>query len=140
MNQPVQTIVGIDYGHKRVGVAVGNTLTRHAEPLEIISHNHNTEQVIRRITQIIKEWQAHAIALGIPSHPDGTAHAMTEACVDFQTQLSHTLSIPVYSVDERYSSSVLSNRVHTNARGQIRAQAQDDQAAAVILQQYLDAL
>ena len=57
MNQPVQTIVGIDYGHKRVGIAVGNTLTRHAEPLEIISHNHNSEQVIRRIAQIIKEWQ-----------------------------------------------------------------------------------
>lgn len=136
----VRTILSIDYGLKRVGIAVGNTLTQHAEPLEIIANNGDSSAVIRRIQQLIRDWQADALVLGMPCQPDGTAHTMTQVCTDFHTQLSAIISQPVYLIDERYSSAILSNAVHTNSRGQTRAVAQDDRAAAVILQQYLDEL
>lgn len=133
----VQTLIGIDYGLKRVGIAVGNTLTCHAEPLTVIV-NTGVNAVIAQIQKIAREWQATALVLGLPRHPDGTAHAMTQACLDFQVQLAQTIALPIHCVDERYTSAVLPQRARTNARGQTRAVAQDDRAAALILQQYLD--
>lgn len=81
-----QTIIGIDYGLKRIGVAVGNTLTQHAEPLEIIP-NTDFPSVLARLQRLIQEWQANALVLGLPRHPDGTAHTMTQACMDFHAQI-----------------------------------------------------
>lgn len=98
-----QTIIGIDYGLKRIGVAVGNTLTQHAEPLEIIP-NTDFPSVLARLQRLIQEWQANALVLGLPRHPDGTAHTMTQACMDFHAQLSQAVSLPIHWVDERYSS------------------------------------
>ena len=134
-----QTLLGIDYGRKRVGIAVGNTLTHHAEPLEIIA-NSNPIEVMHRMAQLVKEWQVNALVLGIPRHPDGTAHSMTQACMDFQAQLAQSFDLPIHCIDERYSSAVLPNHSQKNTRGQTRTVAQDDRAAAVILQQYLDEL
>ena len=133
------TLIGIDYGLKRIGIAIGNTLTQHAEPLEIIP-NTSFPSVLSRLQRLIQEWQVNALVLGLPRHPDDTPHAMTQACVDFHTQLSQAVSLPIHWVDERYSSAVLPNHSRKNARGQTRAVTQDDRAAAVILQQYLDGL
>ena len=137
MNAPVRTVIGIDYGLKRIGIAVGNTLTQHAEPLEIIQNKDKTSG-IQRIRQIARDWSAHEFALGIPRHPDGMLHEMTQVCLDVQQALMEATQLPVHLVDERYSSVVLPNATQTNARGQTRAKPQDDLAAAVILQQYLD--
>lgn len=134
-----QTIIGIDYGLKRIGVAVGNTLTQHAEPLEIIP-NTDFPSVLARLQRLIREWQTSALVLGLPRHPDGTEHTMTQACMNFHAQLSQAILLPIHWVDERYSSAVLPHRPRQNARSQIRSVAQDDRAAAVILQQYLDEL
>ncbi|MGL4768517.1 MAG: Holliday junction resolvase RuvX [Formosimonas sp.] len=133
----IQTVLGVDYGLKRVGVAIGNTLTRHAEPLTIIMRS-NDEQVLQQIATLIREWQVQAIAIGIPRQPDDTPHAMTSACAQFAEQLRQRFGLPVHPTDERYSSAVLPQRHKRRANGQIRATAQDDAAAAVILQQHLD--
>ncbi|MBS1174157.1 MAG: yqgF [Burkholderiaceae bacterium] len=137
MNSSVRTVIGIDYGLKRIGIAVGNTLTQHAEPLEIIQ-NTNPAHSIQRIRQIARDWSAHELVLGSPRHPDGTPHEMTQVCLDVQQALMSATQLPVHLVDERYSSVVLPNGTLTNARGQTRAKPQDDLAAAIILQQYLD--
>lgn len=134
-----RTLLGIDYGLKRVGIAVGNTLTYHAEPLEIIP-NASPSAVITRIQRLMQDWQANALVLGLPCHPDGTAHAMTQTCLDFHMELAQSVTVPIHCVDERYSSAVLPNRAQRNSRGQTRAVTQDDRAAAIILQQYLDEL
>lgn len=65
-------------------------------------------------------------------------HEMTQVCLDVQQALMEATQLPVHLVDERYSSVVLPNATQTNARGQTRAKPQDNLAAAVILQQYLD--
>jgi putative Holliday junction resolvase len=133
----ITTVLGIDYGKKRVGIAVGNTLTRSAEPLKIITRE-NDEQVLNEIGKLIKEWQATELAIGIPRHPDDAPHEMTKACLKFAQRLREELQLTVHETDERYSSAVLTTKNKRHANGNIRTAPQDDAAAAVILQQHLN--
>lgn len=124
----IETIVGFDFGLKRVGVAVGNTLVRHAEPLTIISGPTNDAK-FATIATLIAQWQPQRCVVGLPFHPDGTAHEMTVRCRRFANQLQGRFGVAVTLVDERYSSAVLTQR---------RGEHLDSKAAAVILQQYFD--
>ena len=135
----IETILGIDYGLKRVGIAVGNTMTRNAEPLTVIQRNDDT-QVIHAITQLAREWQASSFAIGVPRHPDGPPHEMTAACLTFIDQLRNTSDINISEVDERYTSAVSAPRTTRKANGKILSAIQDDHAAAVILHQHLNTL
>ncbi len=123
-----QTVLGFDFGVQRIGVAVGNTLTRQASPLKII-HDTGNDARFAEIARLLKEWQVSLCVVGIPRHPDGNPHEMTARCTRFANQLQGRLNIAVVQVDERYSSAVLEQKrgVHI-----------DDQAAALILQQYFD--
>ena len=135
----IETILGIDYGLKRVGIAVGNTLTHSAEPLTVIQRNDDA-QVIRAIALLAREWQASTFAIGVPRHPDGTPHEMTAACLAFIAQLRDTLDKNIIEIDERYTSAVITPKITRKANGKVRSVIQDDQAAAVILQQHLSSL
>jgi putative Holliday junction resolvase len=124
----VDTILAFDFGLKRIGVAVGNTLVKGAQPLVVISEPTN-EGKFAAITQLIQEWTPKRCVVGLPMHPDGTAHEMTARCRRFANQLHGRFGLEVILVDERYSSAVIAHQ-----RGDII----DAQAAAVILQQYFD--
>ncbi len=133
----IQTVLSIDYGKKRVGIAIGNTLTQHAEPLEIIANTSDAD-VVTRIVQLVRIWQVSALVLGMPTHPDGSAHEMTQACLEFQSLLAAHTTQPIALVDERFSSAVLPNTTRKRGNGKTQAIAQDDKAAALLLQQYFD--
>lgn len=122
------TILAFDFGLKRIGVAVGNTVIRQAQALSIISAASNDAK-FEVIADLIKEWQPALCVVGLPMHPDGAAHEMTLRCQRFANQLHGRYGVKVALVDERYSSAVL----HAKQGERI-----DDQAAAVILQQYFD--
>jgi putative Holliday junction resolvase len=131
------TLLGIDYGKKRVGVAVGNTLTKSAQPLQIIVRQDDA-QVVQVIRALMNEWQVSELVIGIPRQPDDTPHQMTVACGVFAQQLRDEFEVVVHEVDERYSSAVLMPKSQRRADGSVREVPQDDKAAAVILQQFLD--
>lgn len=118
-----QTIMAFDYGEKRIGVAVGNTLTRTAEPLKTIHQQFQYER-FKAIEQVIVEWQPQLLVVGLPLHPDGQAHAMTAKCERFANQLRGRFGLPIEMVDERYSSVAVEG-------------GNDALAAAVILEQFL---
>lgn len=122
---PAQTILAIDYGVKRIGLAIGNTQIRLAHPLKTM-HSQKIEVTLRLIAQLVKEWEVHFFVVGLPTHPDGTAHSMTKKSQRFGQQLHSALQLPVQWVDERYTSAVVDN-----PRGDI-----DRQAAVLILEQY----
>ncbi|MFZ6815312.1 Holliday junction resolvase RuvX [Undibacterium sp. Rencai35W] len=122
------TILAFDFGLKRIGVAVGNTLLRQAQALKIISAATNDGK-FSEITQLIKDWQPVLCVVGLPTHPDGAGHEMTLRCTRFANQLHGRFTVPTILVDERYSSAVLSAK---------RGEHIDAQAAALILQQYFD--
>ncbi len=125
----IDTILAFDFGLKRIGVAIGNTMICQAKPLSVITATAN-EPKFAAIDSLIKEWGASRIVVGLPSHPDGTEHEMSARCRRFANQVHGRFNLPVELVDERYSSVVIAAK-----RGEII----DDRAAAIILQQYFDA-
>ncbi len=124
----METVLGFDFGLKRIGVAVGNTLIRQAQPLMIIAAATN-EAKFAAIASLMAQWQPGRCVVGVPLHPDGVEHEMTQRCRRFANQLHGRFGMPILVVDERYSSAVIAHK---------RGQLIDDQAAAIILQQYLD--
>jgi putative Holliday junction resolvase len=123
-----QTVMGFDFGLKRIGVAVGNTLMRQAQPLAIIDAAGN-EAKFAAIAELIGQWAPARCIVGLPMHPDGAEHEMTARCRRFANQLHGRYGVEAILVDERYSSAVLAQR---------RGERIDAEAAAVILQQYFD--
>lgn len=121
-----QSFIAFDFGTKRTGVATGQRLTQSATPLKTL-HIAGTDARFDAIKKILAEWQPHALVVGIPAHPDGAAHEMTERCQKFARQLHGRFNLPVYEVDERYSS------VEAASRG---AEDLDAEAAAIILEQF----
>jgi len=124
----VGTLLAFDFGLKRIGVAVGNTVLRQAQPLAVISEPTNDGK-FAAITRLMAEWQPQQCVVGLPLHPDGAEHEMSVRCRRFANQLHGRFGVEVALVDERYSSAVL------NAQ---RGERIDDRAAAIILQQYFD--
>lgn len=118
--------LGFDFGARRIGVAIGNSVTREARPLTTV----NAGTVAARWTAVaalVAEWDPAHLVVGVPRHPDGTAHAMTARCERFARQLEGRFRRPVAQVDERYTSAVSE-----------RADDVDAAAAALILQQWFD--
>ena len=120
-------IIGFDFGEKRIGVAIGNTVTQEARAYRIIDSRTNDARW-KGVGAVVKEWEPAAFVVGIPSHPDGTPHEMTARCERFARQLEGRFHLPVYRVDERYSSAVVESD----------ADFIDDEAACIILQQYFE--
>ena len=125
----IDTILAFDFGLKRIGVAIGNTMICQAKPLSVITAIAN-EPKFAAIAALIAEWGATRIVVGLPSHPDGTEHEMSARCRRFANQVHGRFNLPVELVDERYSSAVIAAK---------RGEVIDDRAAAIILQQYFDA-
>ncbi len=121
-----QTILAFDFGEKRIGVAVGNNITKTSEPLKIIQEK-NQDQRFKAIELIINEWQPWILVVGLPKHPDGAEHEMTQKATLFGNQLKGRFQKEVIWVDERYTS--------VSVEG-----GNDALAAQLILQQYLEEL
>ena len=125
----VETIFAFDFGVKRIGVAMGNTMIRQAQPVKVISAIDNATR-FADIAALLDEWKPARLVVGLPMHPDGAEHEMTARARKFANQLHGRFNLPVELVDERYSSAVISAK---------RGEVIDDRAAAIILQQYFDA-
>lgn len=121
-----QTFLALDFGLKRTGVAVGNRLLRQAQPQSTVVAEGDAR--FERIAERLKEWQPDALVVGIPFHPDGAPHENTARARKFARQLRGRFALPVYEVDERYST--------TQALADGAADA-DAGAACVILEQFL---
>ena len=121
-----KTILAFDFGEKRIGVAVGNTITKTAEALKIIQEK-NQDEKFKAIETLIQEWQPQLLVVGLPTHPDGAEHEMTIKAKRFGNQLHGRFQKEVVWVDERYTSVSVED-------------GHDALAAQLILQQYLDTL
>ncbi|RKP50873.1 Holliday junction resolvase RuvX [Trinickia fusca] len=139
MSRPVgreATLLAFDYGEKRIGVAIGNSLTRLARALVVVP-NHNREYRFEAVGKLIGEWKPDALVVGVPCHPDGSPHEMTRLATRFGNQLNGRFNLPVNWVDERYTSVEAEVGIR---QGNAQAQMLDAEAARIILQQYLDGL
>jgi len=122
------TMLSFDFGTRRVGVAVGNSISRSGQALKTIEASSN-DALFKDIEILIAEWQPDHLVVGKPTHPDGAPHAMTAKAVRFGNQLHGRFHLPVIWVDERYTSAVLER--HPEMYDNL-----DAHSAALILEQY----
>jgi putative Holliday junction resolvase len=120
--------MAFDFGTRRIGVAVGNTLTQVGQPLKTIAEASG-DASFKAIDGLLREWQPNRLVVGLPCHPDGTEHEMSAKARRFGNQLHGRFGLPVDWVDERYSSAVLES--DPDMRDNL-----DSQSAALILEQY----
>ena len=122
------TVMAFDFGTRRIGVAVGNTLTKVGQPLKTIAELSEDVR-FKAIQTLIKEWQPNQLVVGLPCHPDGAEHEMSAKARRFGNQLHGRFQLPVEWVDERYTSAVLEG--DPDMRDNL-----DAESAALILEQY----
>jgi len=117
--------LAFDFGTRRIGVASGNSLTGHAEPLRTVDAG---ARALDAIGKLVAEWRPDALVVGVPRHPDGAAHANTRRAERFAAELRRRFGLAVHEADERYSTT----EARTASRGDV-----DAAAAAIILAQFL---
>lgn len=127
-----ETLLAFDYGTRKIGIAIGNTLTRQARPLEVLAPV-TREQRFAAIGRLLQEWRPDRVVVGLPLTADGGDQYATLRCRRFANQLRGRYGLAVELVDERGSSVEAQAILGTN-------EPDDAVAAAVILQRYLDSL
>ena len=134
------TILAFDFGLKRIGVAVGESLIGHANPLTTIRAETNAAR-FAAIAGLIREWQPSRLVVGLPLTLDGSEHAMSVRCRRFGNQLQGRFGLPVTLIDERLTSAAADERMRQAGVGwQARREKIDAEAAQLILQDYFDGL
>ncbi len=128
-------LLGIDFGERRVGVAISDPLGLVASPNTIITHDDNDEVVIKQLLNIINEKKIVKIIIGIPYNMNGSIGFQAERVIEFGEKLQIQTKIPIIYEDERETSKQVKEILKTIKSKQTRI---DDRAAAIILQNYLD--
>ena len=129
-----QTLLAFDFGLKRTGVAVGNTVTGSARPLVTVDATDKVKR-FAAIAGLIAEWGPSALIVGRPLNTSGEATEMTARAERFARQLQGRFGLPVKFADERYSSAAAGDALKVGRRDK---QKIDAAAAAIILQAWLD--
>ncbi|MFO1413261.1 MAG: Holliday junction resolvase RuvX [Burkholderiales bacterium] len=131
------TVLAFDFGTRRTGVAVGNTLTRGARPLTTVTATDDGER-LAAIGKLVAEWQPQALVVGIPVHADGTPHAMTARAKQFARALEARFALPVAEADERHTTAAAQSALDGSRAGRAGRAERDALAAQLILQGWLD--
>ncbi len=132
------TVLGFDFGLKRIGVAVGDLELGLAHPLTTIEGESN-DQRFGAIEALLREWKPALVVVGLPAHLDGIEHEMSARCRRFAHQLEGRFGLKVALVDERLSSAEASEDLgEIGVRGRRQKAVLDQVAAQRILQSYLD--
>lgn len=127
-----RTLLGFDYGEKRIGVAVGQALTATATPAEtLLCHGNQPDWA--GIARLIETWRPHALVVGLPLNMDGTEHEVTEAAREFGRELERRFGLPVHLIDERLTSIEAGHLLAGSTRGARRRKADIDKVAAQLI-------
>jgi len=130
--------MGLDFGQKRIGVAIAAAEGLLAIPIDVIDRA-GEEADLKAILTLINEWGIDRIVVGLPRSMDGSIGKQAEEVVAFSKALSQRISIPIDTWDERLST-VAAERLMRDAgtKSGKRKVHRDSMAAAIILQGYLD--
>jgi putative holliday junction resolvase len=137
-------VVGIDLGERRIGVAVSDPSGTLARPLRTIERGPSDTDAVEQLRSMIAELTAEdeigSVVVGLPTRLDGTPNRQTQRIGTMVTLLSARLPMPVFTYDERLSSREAEERLAIHEKDWRKRKLKlDAAAAAVILQDYLDA-
>lgn len=134
---PRTRILAVDYGRKRIGLAISDELLMTAQPMGTMQRS-NRRNDLRRLRELARAQGVGKILVGHPLNMDGTGGAMADEAERFAVRVQKDLGLPVELVDERLSSWEAAQTLQkTKSRGKNPAKA-DDVAAAIILRDYLE--
>jgi putative Holliday junction resolvase len=130
------TYLAFDFGEKRIGTAVGDSITGQARPLATLTGG------LEAALKLIAEWRPQALIVGLPLNEDGSEQAITTKTRAFVKQLEARGKLPVHLADERYSSRAAddvlrSARASGAMNRRVRKGDRDGLAAKIILEQWL---
>lgn len=134
-----ETILAFDFGLRRIGVAVGQSVTSSASPLGVVANSENGPD-FDAISKIVEEWRPSRIIVGLPIHADGQPGEMQAHVEKFVRDLWR-YQLTVDTIDERYTSleaeEALKNARASGTRGRISKEAIDSAAAVIIAERFL---
>ncbi|HEY2492795.1 MAG TPA: Holliday junction resolvase RuvX [Paenibacillus sp.] len=131
-------IMGLDYGDRRIGVAVSDAFGWTAQGLEVIERRREGAE-FDRIAEIVREHEVSEIVVGLPKNMDGTVGFRGQICIDFADKLKELLSLPIHLRDERLTTvSAEKTLIEADVSRKKRKKVVDMMAASLILQNYLD--
>ena len=137
-NQREGNIIGFDFGQRRIGVAIGNNVSKTAQAL-ITIESATDNQKFEAIQKIMEEWMPVSIVVGVPFNVDGSEHKVTNLSKKFAKQLEEKYSLPTHLIDERYTSIEANHELKDKKIDVKKKKLLIDQIAAkIILQSYLD--
>ena len=135
---PAKTYLAFDFGLRRIGVAVGESITGGARPLETLRCPNRGQVDWRRITQLLEQWKPDALVVGRPLQADGTESDFTLATDRFSRRLEGRFGLPVHRVDEGLSSMEARERMREMPSGARQdRETVDRMAAKIILETWL---
>ena len=130
MTQPTGTLIGFDFGERRIGVAVGETGTGIANPLGAIDAAANDAR-FREIGKLVDEWRPAGFVVGRPRHQDDSEHALMT--ISDMSEVEAVMMVDETLTSATAEASLRGTRAGTKRKGDV-----DAVAAAIILQSYLD--
>lgn len=135
-----RTLLGFDYGKRRIGVAVGQEITHTARGLTTLN-SVNDQPDWPAIDMLVKQWQPQLLIVGMPHNMDSRPHALQPVVQSFGDQLRHRYNLPVEWIDEKLSSAEAEQRLVQSAQPKQRKHDKaeiDKLAAELILQSWLN--
>lgn len=142
MPPPTHRVLAIDYGLRRIGIAVSDATGTLASPVTTLGRRAGKRPPIARILDLAGELGARGFVVGLPLEEEGGENDWTAEVRDFGRRLEARSGLPVHFADERYSSLEAETRIRSIG---LRRKAKEDKAridagaAAIILQDWLDA-
>ncbi|GIP50446.1 putative Holliday junction resolvase [compost metagenome] len=131
-------IMGLDYGDRRIGVAVSDSLGWTAQGLETIERRREGSE-FERIAELVKQHEVEEIVVGLPKNMNGTIGPRGEICMAFAEELRGRFNLPVHLWDERLTTvSAQRTLLEADVSRKKRKGVVDKMAASLILQNYLD--
>lgn len=135
---PDGTALAFDFGERRIGVAVGEPMLGIAHPLTTIQAQ-TTDDRFAAIARLLDEWRPAQLVVGLPTHADGSPHAMTQLARRFAQRLKGRYGLPVWLVDERHTSLVAESLLEeAGLKGRRQKPVLDQVAAQAILQAWFE--
>ncbi len=134
-----ETVLAFDFGLRRIGVAVGQSVTASANPLGVVANGENGPD-FDAIAKLIREWQPSRLIVGMPLHADGQPGEMQAHVEEFVRELWR-YQLDVDTIDERYTSleaeEALKQARASGSRGRITREMVDSAAAVFIAERFL---
>lgn len=131
-------IMGLDYGDRKIGVAMSDMFGWTAQGLEVVERRRDGAEM-QRIADLVREHEVEEIVVGLPKNMNGSIGPRGEICIEFADQLRAMLNLPVHLWDERLTTvSAERTLLEADVSRKKRRQVVDKMAASLILQNYLD--